>query len=58
MLAVVRVRRDELTANRLVDLPENRVNLRQEVVCRVTAEILDTWLIQAETIPELLGGGT
>ena len=58
VLAVVRVRRNELAADGLVDLPENRFHLREQVVGRVAPEILDTRLIEAESVPQFLGGGT
>ena len=56
VLAIVRVRRDELTADRLVDLPEHGFHLRQEIVRRVSSEFLDAGLVQAKTVPQLLGG--
>ena len=56
-LAVVRVRRNELAADGPVDLPQDCLHLRQEVVGRIAPEILDTRLIEAQTVPQLLGGG-
>ena len=56
-LAVLRVGRDELAAHRLVDFPEHRFHLRQQVVGGVAAELSDPRLIEAETVAELPGGG-
>ena len=41
-----------------MDLPEHRFHLRQQVVGRVSPEILDTRLVEAETVPQFFGGGT
>ena len=40
-----------------MDLPENRFHLREQVVGRISPEILDTRLIEAESVPQFFGGG-
>ena len=57
VLAVVRVGRNELAAHRAVDLPEDRLHLRQQVFGGVSPEVFDPRLVQAEAVPELFGGG-
>ena len=54
-LPVVRVRGDELAADGSMDFAQHRLDLRQEIVCRVATQVLDAGLMQAEPVTQLIG---
>ena len=57
MLAVVGVGGDELPAHRPADLAQHGFDLREQVVRRLAAEVLDSRLVQAQTVPQFLRRG-
>lgn len=57
MLAVVGVGGDELTAHRPADLAQHGFDLREQIVRRLAAEVLDSRLVQAQAVPQFLRRG-
>jgi len=56
VLAIVRVCRKELPADGLQDLPEHGLDQGEQVVCRLASQVPDSRLVQAQGVPQLLGG--
>ena len=54
VLAVVRVRRDELAADRLVDFPQDGLHLGKQIVGRIAAQVLDAGLVEAKAVAQFL----
>ena len=54
---IFRVRRDKLTADRLMDFSQNCLDLGAQIVCRITTEIFNSRLVQAQGIPEFFRCG-
>ena len=57
VLAVVGVGGDELPAHRPADLAQHGFDLREQVVRRLAAEVLDSRLVQAQTVPQFIRRG-
>jgi len=57
VLPVVRVGGDELAANRLVDFAQDRFHLGQEVVGRISVQVLDAGLVETEGVAQLFCRG-